>query len=81
MVIIPIFGFGDSIEVCICFGPSTCLDVQNGLGAASTCMGKLYFLPDLLELRDLPSSNTTKICPRNKPISDANRQKKNKDHF
>jgi hypothetical protein len=44
-------------------------------------MEKLYFLPDLLEPRDLPSFNTAKIRPSNKPKSGAKRQKKNKNHF
>jgi hypothetical protein len=48
-------------------------------------MEKLYFLSDSLKLHDLPSFNTTKIRPQNKPKSNANRQKKNKktifNHF
>jgi hypothetical protein len=39
-------------------------------------MEKLYFLQDLMETSDLPSFNTAKICPSNKLISDAKRQKK-----
>jgi hypothetical protein len=44
-------------------------------------MEKIYFPSDRLGLPDLPSFNTAKIRPQNKPKSNAKRQKKNKKHF
>jgi len=63
------------------FGPLACLDVPSGLGAASTVYGKTLLPSGFVGTDDLPSFNTAKICPSNKPISNANRQKKNKNHF
>jgi hypothetical protein len=63
------------------FSPLACLEVPNGLSAASTCYGKIYFHPNLLEPHDSPSFNTAKIRPQNKPKSNAKRQKKNKNLF
>ena len=63
------------------FGPLACLEVPSGLSAASTYYGKTLLPSGFVGTRDLPSSNTAKICPRNKPTSNAKRQKKNKNHF
>jgi hypothetical protein len=42
---------------------------------------KNCFLSDLLEPRELPFFSTAKSCSPDKPVSDGNRQKKNKNHF
>ncbi len=62
-------------HICV-FSPPVCLDFPDGLDVASTAYEKNYFHPALMEPRDLPSFNTAKICPPNKPKSDAKRRKK-----
>jgi hypothetical protein len=63
------------------FSPVAYRDAPNGLGAASTVYGKTLLSPGSVETHELPSFNTAKSCSPNKPKSNANRQKKNKNHF
>jgi len=63
------------------FGPLACLEVPSGLNAASAYHGKTQLPSGLLETRDFPSFNATKICPSNKPKLGTKWQKKNKHHF
>jgi len=52
------------------------LTFQAGQVQPQRFMEKLDFHPDLMELHDLRSFNTTNIYPTDKPISNAKRQKK-----
>jgi hypothetical protein len=54
--------------------------LPEGLDAASTVHGKTLLSFRIVGTNELPSFNTAKSCSPNKPKSDANRQKKNKNH-
>jgi hypothetical protein len=62
------------------FSHVACRDAPNGLDAASTAYEKLLSFR-FVGTHELPSFNTAKSCSPNKPKSNANRQKKNKNHF
>jgi hypothetical protein len=56
-------------------------DASKGLDAASNGYGKTLLSFRFVGIHELPSFNAAKSCSPNKPKSDADRQKRNKNHF
>lgn len=63
------------------FSHHTRLEATNGLDVTSTCYGKTPLSSGFIGIHDLPSWVAASIRLGNKPISNANGQKKNENHF